>query len=269
MVPVKVTVCALSVTSLVHSLKHAHPVLWRMTVLTGTPRLPRSDNGRSGAGGASDSENDDDDVWKAAVFGALDGVLTSFAVVAGASGLCARDSAFLASSLVPFGGPARAATIMHAQNKAHRTKRRLKPLTTVFFFSFTPRNGGELVRRHVHVCTSTRGLALFQGSSAPPPTPDASRCLPIPLSGSEPSRTRFFSHLCIPITGGGLGTQAVLIVGVSTIVADGLSMGLGEYLSSKAMNEYMDIERKREEWELANHREARVLLAVRVCFPGS
>lgn len=58
--------------------------------------------------------------------------------------------------------------------------------------------------------------------------------------------------------GGGLGTQAVLIVGVSTIVADGLSMGLGEYLSSKAMNEYMDIERKREEWELANHRQARV-----------
>ncbi|CAM9698772.1 unnamed protein product, partial [Ectocarpus sp. 8 AP-2014] len=54
-------------------------------------------------------------------------------------------------------------------------------------------------------------------------------------------------------SGGGLGTQAVLIVGVSSIVADGLSMGLGEYLSSKAMNEYMDIERKREEWELANH----------------
>lgn len=55
--------------------------------------------------------------------------------------------------------------------------------------------------------------------------------------------------------GGGLGTQAVLIVGVSSIVADGLSMGLGEYLSSKAMNEYMAIERKREEWELANHRQ--------------
>lgn len=56
-------------------------------------------------------------------------------------------------------------------------------------------------------------------------------------------------------TGGGLGTQAVLILGVSSIFADGLSMGLGEYLSSKAMNEYMDIERKREEWELTHHRQ--------------
>lgn len=55
--------------------------------------------------------------------------------------------------------------------------------------------------------------------------------------------------------GGGLGTQAVLILGVSSIFADGLSMGLGEYLSSKAMNEYMDIERKREEWELTHHRQ--------------
>lgn len=55
--------------------------------------------------------------------------------------------------------------------------------------------------------------------------------------------------------GGGLGTQAVLILGVSSIFADGLSMGLGEYLSSKAMKEYIDIERKREEWELTNHRQ--------------
>ena len=74
------------------------------------------------------------------------------------------------------------------------------------------------------------------------------------------TRSRLLStaaHTTRPI-GGGLGTQAVLIVGISTIIADGLSMGLGEYLSSKAMNEYMAIERKREEWELANHRQARV-----------
>lgn len=58
--------------------------------------------------------------------------------------------------------------------------------------------------------------------------------------------------------GGGLGTQAVLILGVSSIFADGLSMGLGEYLSSKAMNEYIDLERKREEWELTHHRQGEI-----------
>ncbi|CAM9332857.1 unnamed protein product [Scytosiphon promiscuus] len=104
---------------------------------------PASSNGPSDEEGGVD-EDSENDVWKAAVFGALDGVLTSFAVVAGASGACC------------------------------------------------------------------------------------------------------------------LLTLAVLIVGVSSIVADGLSMGLGEYLSSKAMNEYMAIERKREEWELANHRQGEV-----------
>ncbi|CAN0369846.1 unnamed protein product, partial [Laminaria digitata] len=55
--------------------------------------------------------------------------------------------------------------------------------------------------------------------------------------------------------GGGLSPETVLIIGISSIVADGLSMGLGEYLSSKAMNDFMDIERKRQEWELAHHRQ--------------
>lgn len=49
------------------------------------PGPPRSDDPLGGGGGDADNESDND-VWKAAVFGALDGVLTSFAVVAGASG---------------------------------------------------------------------------------------------------------------------------------------------------------------------------------------
>lgn len=32
-------------------------------------------------------------------------------------------------------------------------------------------------------------------------------------------------------------------------------MGLGEYLSTKAMNDYMEVERKRQEWGLAHHRQ--------------
>ncbi|CAN0317694.1 unnamed protein product, partial [Discosporangium mesarthrocarpum] len=53
--------------------------------------------------------------------------------------------------------------------------------------------------------------------------------------------------------GGGLSSGVILILGVSNMIADGLSMGLGEYLSAKAMNEYIDVERQREEWELKNH----------------
>lgn len=43
-------------------------------------------------GDAADKSDSDNDVWKAAVFGALDGVLTSFAVVAGAAGVCASST---------------------------------------------------------------------------------------------------------------------------------------------------------------------------------
>lgn len=58
--------------------------------------------------------------------------------------------------------------------------------------------------------------------------------------------------------GGGLSTSTVLIVGVSCIVAEALSMGLGEFLSSKAMNEYMALQRKRGEWQLGHNREVGV-----------
>ncbi|CAM9760856.1 unnamed protein product, partial [Heterosigma akashiwo] len=46
--------------------------------------------------------------------------------------------------------------------------------------------------------------------------------------------------------GGGLAWQSVLILGFSNILADALSMGVGEYLSSKAHNEYVLSEKKRE-----------------------
>mmetsp|Transcript_22508 Transcript_22508/g.35382 ORF Transcript_22508/g.35382 Transcript_22508/m.35382 type:complete len:275 (-) Transcript_22508:366-1190(-) len=58
--------------------------------------------------------------------------------------------------------------------------------------------------------------------------------------------------------GGGLAWQSVLILGFSNILADALSMGVGEYLSSKAHNEYVLSEKKREEWELRNHKEGEI-----------
>jgi len=52
--------------------------------------------------------------------------------------------------------------------------------------------------------------------------------------------------------GGNLSTNVVLILGFSNIFADALAMGVGEFLSSKAENEWILSERKREEWEFEN-----------------
>lgn len=58
--------------------------------------------------------------------------------------------------------------------------------------------------------------------------------------------------------GGGLGTGVILVLGVSTILADALSMGLGDALSTKAENEYILREKAREEWELKNYPQGEI-----------
>jgi vacuolar iron transporter family protein len=66
--------------------------------------------------------------------------------------------------------------------------------------------------------------------------------------------------------GGGMTPQVVLVLGFSNIFADALSMGVGEFLSSKAHNEWVLSERKREKWELDNYPEGEVRLLVLVFF---
>ena len=44
-------------------------------------------------------------------------------------------------------------------------------------------------------------------------------------------------------------------MGFANLIADGLSMGFGDYLSSKAEFEYTRAEHKREKWELDNYPE--------------
>jgi DNA damage-binding protein 1 len=58
--------------------------------------------------------------------------------------------------------------------------------------------------------------------------------------------------------GGNLPTPVVLILGFSNIFADALSMGVGEFLSSKAENEWILSERRREEWEFENYPDGEV-----------
>jgi vacuolar iron transporter family protein len=52
--------------------------------------------------------------------------------------------------------------------------------------------------------------------------------------------------------GGNLSPNVVLVLGFSNIFADALSMGVGEFLSSKANNEWILSERARESWEMEN-----------------
>eukprot|EP01130_Rhizamoeba_saxonica_P016892 TRINITY_DN78_c0_g1_i3.p1 TRINITY_DN78_c0_g1~~TRINITY_DN78_c0_g1_i3.p1 ORF type:complete len:230 (-),score=52.75 TRINITY_DN78_c0_g1_i3:296-985(-) len=57
------------------------------------------------------------------------------------------------------------------------------------------------------------------------------------------------------VAGAGLGIVVVLIMGFSNLVADGISMGVGDYISTSAELSYAKAERRREEWEYDNYIE--------------
>ncbi len=55
------------------------------------------------------------------------------------------------------------------------------------------------------------------------------------------------------VVGADLSARVVLILGVANLIADGISMAFGDYLSTKAENEYAAAERVRETWEVQNY----------------
>ena len=55
------------------------------------------------------------------------------------------------------------------------------------------------------------------------------------------------------VEGAGLSSGIVLILGFANLIGDGLSMGVGSYLSTKSRREYEKSERKRELWEIENY----------------
>ena len=55
--------------------------------------------------------------------------------------------------------------------------------------------------------------------------------------------------------GSDLTTTVVLVLGIANVIADGISMGIGDFLSTRAENEYNCRERLREEWETENYIE--------------
>lgn len=52
--------------------------------------------------------------------------------------------------------------------------------------------------------------------------------------------------------GASLSSQVVLMMGFANLLSDGISMGLGDYLSESAEIQYIRSERERERWEIEN-----------------
>ena len=60
------------------------------------------------------------------------------------------------------------------------------------------------------------------------------------------------------VAGASLPIETALLMGFSNLIADGISMGLGDFLSSKAEHEYEASESKREMWEFDANKDAEV-----------
>lgn len=57
------------------------------------------------------------------------------------------------------------------------------------------------------------------------------------------------------VTGAALSPGIILILGFANLIGDGISMAVGDYLSTKAEHEYYESEKKRERWEVDNYPE--------------
>lgn len=54
------------------------------------------------------------------------------------------------------------------------------------------------------------------------------------------------------VIGASLSPSIIVILGLANLLADGFSMAIGNYLAVKTQNEFVQRERKREEWEIDN-----------------
>jgi VIT1/CCC1 family predicted Fe2+/Mn2+ transporter len=66
-----------------------------------------------------------------------------------------------------------------------------------------------------------------------------------------------FAVVCGSV-GGHLPIGVILVLGFSNLIPNALSMGLGDALSTKAENEYILAEKKREEWEMEQNKQGEI-----------
>lgn len=101
------------------------------------------------------------------------------------------------------------------------------------------------------------GISLLRGENAPERHSKAGEFVKnIVLGGLDGIITTF--AVVSGATGGGLGTEVILVLGFSNILADAMSMGVGDALSTKAENEFILAEKEREAWELQNYPEGEI-----------
>jgi len=58
--------------------------------------------------------------------------------------------------------------------------------------------------------------------------------------------------------GGDLPPNVVLVLGVSNLIADAVSMGIGDAVSTTSYREHVESERRREEWEFDSYPEGEI-----------
>jgi vacuolar iron transporter family protein len=98
--------------------------------------------------------------------------------------------------------------------------------------------------------------AKAKGESAEAHQTEGGLLKPIIFGGLDGILTSF--AIVAGSAGGNLSPNVVLVLGFSNIFADALSMGVGEFLSSKANNEWILSERARESWEMENFPEGEI-----------
>lgn len=60
------------------------------------------------------------------------------------------------------------------------------------------------------------------------------------------------------MAGADLDVEVILVLGFANLVADGMSMGLGDYISEIADQEFSQSERQREMWEFENFKAGEI-----------